>query len=261
MQRKTLALEGKDALEALSSGTGQLVGYASVFNGVDAYGDTILPGAYAETIPQFVKRGALHYEHDTRVRLGTIASAVEDEHGLKIVAEFHSDAESQRLRSQILERMERGKFVGLSIGYEAQDYEYRAAREGEKPPPWGDKIRVLKRIKLYEVSEVSVPADEAAEVVAAKSRPFDCHSEDVRVAVAEWLERVKSGSDIRAAKGREPISAERRSLLEAMSGSLKGTADQIDALLVPPAPPAVIDIGLELRRRRLYRAGVMERPQ
>lgn len=261
MQRKTLALEGKDALEALSSGTGQLVGYASVFNGVDAYGDTILPGAYTETIPQFVKRGALHYEHDTRVRLGTIASAVEDEHGLKIVAEFHSDAESQRIRSQILERMERGKFVGLSIGYEAEAYEYRSVQEGEKLPPWAEKVRVLKQIKLYEVSEVSVPADEAAEVIAAKSRPFDCHSEDVRVAVAEWLERVKSGSDIRVAKGREPISAERRSLLEAMSGSLRLTAGQIDALLVPPAPAPVIDMSLELRRRRLYRAGVLERPQ
>jgi HK97 family phage prohead protease len=159
LEYKALALDQKQALEALASDPGQLIGYASVFNGVDAYNDTILPGAYADTIPSFVERGTLHAEHDSRIRLGTIASAREDDHGLLIAADFHSTPEAQSVRTQILERMERGKFVGLSIGYQAEDFETRS-----------DGVRVLKRIKLYEVSEVTVPADEQAGVIAAKAR-------------------------------------------------------------------------------------------
>lgn len=262
MLRKTIPFTAaKLAVKADGSGAGQIEGYASVFGGVDAYGDTIIRGAYAETIPEFVVRGALHHEHDTRLRLGTISGAKEDDRGLLITADFHSDPEAQRIRTQIVERLDRGKFMGLSIGYEALDYEYRAPRDGEAPPPWGDKIRVLKRIKLYEVSVVSVPADADAEVIAAKARPFDSHFQDVRVAVQEWLQRVKSGSDMRAEKGREPLTAERRAALEAMSGSLRLTADEMDALLVPPPPAERLVIGAELRRRRYAAAGLnLERP-
>ena len=158
LEHKTLALDRKAALDALSSDPGQLVGYASVFGNVDAYGDTIQPGAYLATIPSFIERGALHAEHDSRLRVGTISSAREDDHGLLIAAEFHSDQNAQRVRTQVLERLERGKFVGLSIGYVVEDSELRS-----------DGVRVLKKIKLYEISEVSVPADEHAEVIAAKS--------------------------------------------------------------------------------------------
>lgn len=261
MLRKTIPLDAaRFAIKAEGDGAGQIEGYASVFGGVDSYGDTIVRGAYAETIPDFVVRGALHHEHDTRLRLGTISDAFEDDRGLLIRADFHSDQEAQRIRTQITERLDRGKFMGLSIGYEALDYEYRSPLAGEKPPPWGDKIRVLKRIKLYEVSVVSVPADEDAEILAAKSRPFDSHYHDVRVAVREWLERVKSGSDMRVEKGREPLTAERRAALVEMSGSLKSITEAMDALLAPPAPAERINLGLELRRRRLERHGILERP-
>lgn len=158
LEYKTVGLDAKAALDSLSGGTGQLIGYASVFHGVDAYNDTILPGAYADTIASFVERGTLHAEHDARIRLGTIASAAEDDHGLLIVADFHSTPEAQSVRTQILERLDRGKFAGLSIGYVAEDFEIL---------PSG--VRALKKIRLYEVSEVSVPADEQAGVIAAKS--------------------------------------------------------------------------------------------
>jgi HK97 family phage prohead protease len=260
LQHKILALDRTLSLKALSDGPGQLVGYASVWNGVDAYGDTIVRGAYADTIPQFIQRGTLHAEHDSRIRLGTITDAKEDDHGLLIVSDFHSDPEAQRYRVQIQERLERGKFVGLSIGYQAEAYEFRDPLPGESPPPFGDKIRVLKRIKLYEASEVTIPADEAAEVIAMKSRPFDVHSDDLRVAVEEWVNRARSGSDLRTKEGRA-ISTARRERMATVSGSLRSAADEIDAMLEETAPskaaaPERIHIGLELRRRRLERHGI-----
>lgn len=169
LEYKTLALDRKAALEALGDGSGQLIGYASVWDGIDAYGDTIQRGAYTKTIPQFIERGTLHAEHDTRIRLGTIADAVEDDHGLLIRADFHSDLEAQRWRQQILERLSRGKFVGLSIGYLADEVDYRPPQPDEDLPPWADAVRILKEITLYEVSEVTVPADQSAEVIAAKT--------------------------------------------------------------------------------------------
>lgn len=256
LEYKSLALERDTALKALSEGTGQLIGYASVFNGVDSYGDSIAPGAYLQTIPDFIKRGTLHAEHDSRIRLGTITDAKEDDHGLMIVADFHSDPEAQRYRTQVLERLDRGKFVGLSIGYQPLDYEFRSPLPGEPSPPWGDKIRVLKRIKLFEVSEVTVPADSAAEVIAAKSsRPFEIHSSDVRVAVSEWMERCRAGLAQRQKDGRD-LSTQRRADMAAVSGSLRTAADEVDALLVPPPPVEVINLGAELRRRRYERHGI-----
>ena len=259
MLRKTIPLAAsKLAIKAEDGGPGQLVGYASVFGGIDAYGDTIVKGAYQDTLPSFVARGTLHSEHDTRLRLGTIRSAEEDDHGLLIVADFYSDPEAQRVRQQIAERLDRGKFAGLSIGYVPEEYDYRDPKDGEQLPPFASKVRVLHRIRLLEISEVTIPADESAEVIAAKSRTFESQSEDVQVAVREWLERCRQGADIRQKDGRD-ISPARRDQMATLSGSLREAADEVDALLVPPPAPEVINVGAELRRRR-YAAGLLERP-
>lgn len=256
MLRKTVPLLGaKLSVKAEGDGPGQIEGYASVFNGVDAYGDSIMPGAYADTIPDFIIRGTLNHEHDTRLRLGTISTAAEDPHGLLIRADFHTDPEAQRIRTQIMERLDRGKFMGLSIGYEPLDMEWRTPKDGEPPPPFGDKIRVLKRIKLYEVSVVSIPADSDAEILAAKSRAFESQSADLQVAVREWLERCRAGSALRQKDGRD-LSQARRDQIAAVSGSLRTAADEAAALLVPPPPAERINLGLELRRRRLQRHGI-----
>ena len=51
MQHKTLSIS--DCEIKLDEKQGVFSGYASVFNGVDSYGDTILPGAYKNTLKQF----------------------------------------------------------------------------------------------------------------------------------------------------------------------------------------------------------------
>lgn len=169
VERKTIAL-GRVQFKAAKSGAGgTLTGYVSVWGGIDAYGDTIIPGAYAATLTDFITRGALLHEHDTKNALGTITAAREDHHGLLIEAQFHTDAESQRVRSQIVERLERGKNVGLSIGFVPEEFTYRAPYQGEQLPPYVEQVRELRRIKLYESSYVTIPADASAAVIAAKS--------------------------------------------------------------------------------------------
>jgi hypothetical protein len=143
-----------------------------------------------------------------------------------------------------------GVLDSLSIGYFTLEADYRE-----------DGVRLLRKVDLFEVSAVAIPANPSAVVTDVKSRgrPFEQHSETVKAAVTEWLARVKSGSDVRATDGRA-LSESRKALMAALSGSLRTAADEVDALLVPAAPAEVINVSAELRRRRYYAAGVLERP-
>jgi HK97 family phage prohead protease len=144
-------------------GPGRLSGYASVFGGVDSYGDTIVKGAYKNTIPQFLKDGFIPWGHDwSGYPVATPDKAREDDHGLWIEAQFHTDPESQRARQLVAERMERGKSMGLSIGYQAKGFDFQEID--------GHQVRRLLDIELMEVSLVMVPADAAARVVSVKGK-------------------------------------------------------------------------------------------
>jgi hypothetical protein len=91
-----------------------------------------------------------------------------------VKADFHTTQDAQAARTVVKERLARGKSVKLSIGYEVLLDEY--VPEG----------RLLKDIKLYEWSIVTVPANPQAAVTGAKGltiwkdRPLVDH--------ASWLE-------------------------------------------------------------------------
>jgi HK97 family phage prohead protease len=236
LETKTLALiEAK----ALDEGAGSVEGLASTWGGIDSYGDTVERGAYLDTIPSFLVDGFVAWSHDWQNPVATPTSAVETERGLYLTAAFHSDPEAQRARTITAERLARGKSMGLSIGYEALEWEMRKV-ETPYRGPFGeltDLVRVLKKIKLFEVSLVTVPADGAARVTGAKGYglPFEAHSERVRVAVREYLERARSGSDLRGKEGR-PISTARRERIATDSTQLRAVADDLDALLTETEP-------------------------
>jgi len=140
---------------------GGFEGYASVFNVVDEHGDTILPGAFNDALKAFIREGFITTDHnwlDTGV--ATIEDAFEDERGLYIRARFHSDPDSQAVRTRIVERIQRGKAVGLSVGFIANwdDIEFR------------DEVMVFKRVaKLIEVALTNIPANPLAMATNAKS--------------------------------------------------------------------------------------------
>lgn len=263
MDYKTLALVEAKATDA---GAGTLEGYASVFaspgsSQVDSYGDQIAPGAYADTLADFVRDGFFAADHvwGASARIGTIKEAHEDNRGLYVVAEYHSNEQAQRLRNDAKERMDRGKTVQLSIGYEAQEWEYRKV----DPPVRGmfgptDQIRVLKKIRLFEISDVAVAADDNARATAIKVAghriPFEDHTEAVRVALAEYVARCRSGSEIRQAEGKvgRPISEARRSRMASVSEQVRSAADEIDAMLLETAPPKALDPLAEFARYQQF---------
>lgn len=157
-ERKLLTLV---QAKADGDGAGRVSGYASTFGNVDSYGDTIVPGAYTRTIPTFLRDGFIPWGHDwIGYPVATPDVAREDDTGLWLEAEFHSDPESQRARALVAERLSRGKTMGLSIGYEAKGWDIQEID--------GQQVRRLLDIELYEVSLVMVPADTNARVADVK---------------------------------------------------------------------------------------------
>lgn len=240
LRYKSIPFEVKEIV-SVADGGWEIAGYASTFGGEpDAYGDVIVKGAFAESIAK--RPTKFLFEHAEPI--GKQLEIREDDAGLWgrwSIVDTQAGTDAYKLAKA-------GVLDSLSIGYVTLDADYDA-----------NGVRLLKKVDLFEVSAVAIPANRNAVITAVKS--FADQSEDVQVAVREWLERTRAGLAQRQKDGRD-LSQARRDQIRAVSGSLRAAADAADALLVPPAPaPAVIDIGLELRRRRLYRAGVLERPQ
>lgn len=155
LERKVLSLAEAKSSDA---GHGTFGGYASLFGLKDAGGDIVLPGAYAETIPQFVQNGFIALGHDWQgLPVADVAEAREDERGLYITAAFHAHPAAQDARHYVKRRLAEGKSVGLSIGYVAEETE---------PTP---DARLLKKVHLFETSLVNVPMQRQAGVTQVKA--------------------------------------------------------------------------------------------
>lgn len=139
---------------------GTFEGYASTFGGIDAYDDTIEPGAFTETIAQ--KTPALLWQHDSGYVIGVIDALREDGYGLYMKAHLLVEDISKAKEAHIL--LKAKALSGLSIGYVPVEYWY----EKNDKARWGE-VRHLKKIDLWEISIVTFPADSGAGVTGVKS--------------------------------------------------------------------------------------------
>ena len=133
---------------------GTFSGYASVFNGVDSYGDTIVQGAYKKTLKGRKRPVQLRFMHYGPI-VGKITKLVEDDKGLYIEGEL---TPGHRVAQDVYASMKHGAINGLSIGYRPVKI--------EEPEPGK---RLLKEIDLIEISIVEEPADLNARVGGVKS--------------------------------------------------------------------------------------------
>lgn len=134
--------------------TGTIRGYASVFGGVDSYGDTVLPGAFKRTLTERSRSVKMRFNHTSQV-VGKWTSIKETAEGLLVEGQL---TPNHSLASDVLASLQHGAFDGLSIGF----YDV----ESEKNDHGG---RNLKDIELVEISVVEEPADMAAKILAVKS--------------------------------------------------------------------------------------------
>ena len=142
-------------------------GYASVFNGLDAYGDTIAPGAYANTIGDRERPVRMRWNHYGPV-IGKWTELREDERGLYVKGTLtpgHSVADD------VYASLKHGAVDGLSIAFHIREYEEDEDR------------RLLKEFDLVEISVVEEPADLGAKISGVKTSTDEVESiEDYRQA-------------------------------------------------------------------------------
>lgn len=241
-------------------GNGGFTGYASIFGDIDSVDDIVLKGAYLETLDSFKQDGWIAADHSWGVKddLGIVIDASEDETGLRLTAEFHPTADAQEVRQKIKNRLAKGKSVKLSIGYVPTDFEYISGKDAviylrnQSPELVAQvesksRVRLLKSIKLFEVSLVSVPALHSASVAAAKalaseteSEPhagltFSHHSDAVLAAVDEFTKRATSLFQLRVKEGRT-LSTSNRDRLKTLHQRLNELMSDLDGLLAETEP-------------------------
>ena len=187
--RKTLSLS--DVSLKLDGETGRFSGYASVFGGVDSYGDTILRGAFESTLRQKGKP-KMFFNHDWEtLPIGKWVSVKEDDHGLMVEGEL---TPGLHLAGEVRAAMKHGTLDGLSIGGYLNKGDYDEAEKGRVIRKWSH---------LVEVSPVVFPADSAARVD---------------------LGSVKGGSDVLQAIESAESVRDLESLLRDVAGLSKGAA-------------------------------------
>jgi len=136
----------------LDGDTGKFSGYASVFGGVDSYGDTILRGAFDSTLRANGKP-KMFYGHVWDMPIGKWMVAKEDDHGLYVEGELTPGLSKS---ADVHAALKHGTLDGLSIGGFLKKGDYDENADG------GRIIR--KWSKLVEVSPVVFPADSAARI-------------------------------------------------------------------------------------------------
>lgn len=151
------AIELKLAQDA--SAAGQIDGYAATFDGLDHGGDTIRPGAFADTIADHVKAKRappMLWMHRQAEPIGRWTAMGEDSRGLRVRGALNLATDAGR---KAHEHLKAGDISGLSIGFIV-------------PPggqSWDKGKRILSKLNLAEVSVVSVPMDPFARVDEVKS--------------------------------------------------------------------------------------------
>ncbi len=155
-------------------GSGKLKGYASVFNIRDVDGDVILPGAFGESQLQNDEiKLLLHHKVDRPI--GRILLLKEDERGLYMECE---------LDLQLRDGMEAYNLIknkvinGLSIGFEILS----SNKEGG--------TRYIDKLKLIEISIVSIPSNPEAKVFYIKSTCINTKIESIMYEMSDFKNKV-----------------------------------------------------------------------
>ena len=132
---------------------GIVKGYGSVFGNKDSDNDIIEKGAYRRTIKNNGSRVKYLYQHDITKPIGKMKELYEDEKGLVFVAEVPKTT----FGNEVLERMKYGVIDENSVGIMPVKKDYDE-----------DGIRVIKEAKLYEISAVTIAANDEAKILEVK---------------------------------------------------------------------------------------------
>ena len=155
---------------------GTFAGYASVFHVVDSQQDVVKPGAFQASLKSRKALVRLLWQHQWENPIGVIESLFEDRRGLFMKGKLLMDLAQAREAYSLLKA---GVVKGLSIGY--------SVKQATKHPTTG--VRMLHAVDLWEISLVTFPANEAAQITVVKSVPRELSMKQL-MAAAKRAENI-----------------------------------------------------------------------
>ena len=152
MQHLHCPMEIKEVTE-----TGTFEGLASVYGNVDLGGDICMPGCFKEFVK--TRDGSIRIldSHNTRAPIGK-GTVIDSHMGLVLKGTLNLKVSRSR---DVHELMKDGIIDGLSIGFDILP-NGSEVRES-------DNVRLLKELKLWEISTVVFPMNPAATISAVKN--------------------------------------------------------------------------------------------
>lgn len=139
--------------------TGEFEGYASVFDVIDFYGEQVMPGAFLESIGTWAGKERFPpvlWQHSWYEPIGPITHLEEDERGLFVKGKLLIEdvPRAREARALIQAKAITGMSFGFDVLVDEMDHE--------------SGILKLKKIDLWEVSVVTFPANEEAQIDGVK---------------------------------------------------------------------------------------------
>jgi HK97 family phage prohead protease len=147
---------------------GTIEGYCSVFGNIDSYRDIVMPGAFKESLAVHAAKGtmpAMLWQHRSDQPLGVWQEMSEDAHGLRGKGQLCLDTTRGREARALLKmKAIRGLSIGFSVPEGGEEFDQNA------------NVNKLHKITLWEVSPVTFPANEAANVDQVRSQWLTDHA-------------------------------------------------------------------------------------
>ena len=189
MKTKEFNVQYKD------EGSGMIEGYASTWiRKADSWGDVVAKGAFKKTLAERWNGGKgipfiwSHQIDNLKSFIGT-AEADEDEKGLHFIAKFDDTEEAQKVRQLYKD----GRLRKFSFAYDVKESAQVTLDDNVK-------ANELRELDLYEISAVTVPANDDAGVVDVKSGRRNSKSDEDKLRQAikliqEVLGEIEEGDD------------------------------------------------------------------
>lgn len=163
-------------------GSGSIEGYASTWiRKADSWGDVVAKGAFTRTLKERWNGGKgipfiwAHQIDNLKSFIGT-AVADEDKKGLHFIAQFDDTEEAQKVRQLYKD----GRLRKFSFAYDV-------LKAGMVTLEDNSKANELQEVDLYEISAVTVPANDDASVVDVKAGRRNSSADEEKIKQAITL--------------------------------------------------------------------------
>jgi HK97 family phage prohead protease len=156
----------------------QFSGYASTYGNADRVGDIFEKGAFDNTVSKKSVMPLL-FNHDRNFVIGKVDAST-DEHGLYVKGFLNLNDEKAK---NVYDLLKMGALDSMSINFAYKDYS-----PIDISKPFGPAL--IKDVDLFEVSVVTVPANEEAQINNVKSIDDEIRKifiEDTKKAIQELL--------------------------------------------------------------------------